>query len=189
MLELVLHTVLIAGIGTQCHISPGVKRTVVKWEHSKITRFQCALSSNSDGLEKVNTLLDNVLTNISEATRERFDELVASFNDLLLKGAKECSMLKMKQYSKQNTTKTVNNYNDWFDADCSDKRNAFNRARRRYKENKSDENLEQMKLAGKEYKTIVNKSKAVERHAFVKELKATESNDPKAFWQIINKNT
>ena len=109
--SVLLHdTVLIAGIGTQCHISPGVKTTVVSWEHSKITQFQCALSSNTGGFEKVSTLLNNVLTNISEATTESVNEFVANFNDLLLKGAEDCNnktiMLKIKRYGKQNTTET-----------------------------------------------------------------------------------
>ena len=42
-------------------------------------------------------------------------------------------------------------------------------------------------LTGKEYKTIVNKSKAVHRHKSIEDLKAKESNDPKAFWNIINR--
>ena len=189
VLELVLHTILIVGTGTHSCISPGVKRTVVRWEHSKRTQFQCALSSNTDGFDKVNTQLDNVLTNISEATTESVKELVASVNDLFLNGGKECNLLKIQQCGKQNTTKTHIYIRIGFVADCNDKRNAFSRTRRRYKDNKSDENLEQMKQVGKEYKTIVNKSKAVQRHKFVEELKAKESNDLKAFWPIINKNT
>ena len=36
-----------------------------------------------------------------------------------------------------------------------------------------------MKLTGKEYKTIVNQSKAVHRQKCIEDLKAKESNDPK----------
>ena len=97
-------------------------------------------------------------------------------------------MLKSKKYAKINATKT-NKYKDWFNADCHDKRNAFSRARRRYKGNNSEENLELLKLMGKEYNTIINKCKAVHRQTFVADLKEKESNDPKAFWEIINKNT
>ena len=46
-----------------------------------------------------------------------------------------------------------------------------------------------MKLTGKEYKTIVNKSKAVHRQKCIEDLKSKESNDPKAFWNIINRTT
>ena len=65
--------------------------------------------------------------------------------------------------------------------ECSDKRHAFNRARRRYRDNKSEEHLKLMTLTGKEYNTIINKSKAVHRQKCVEELTAKESNDPKAF--------
>ena len=77
----------------------------------------------------------------------------------------------MKQYGKKKKKKT-RKCKDWFDAECSDERNAFNRARRSYKDNKRDETLEQMKLAGKEYETIVNKFKAAQRNTFVEEFLA-----------------
>ena len=58
-------------------------------------------------------------------------------------------MLKTKKYAKINATKT-SKYKAWFNADCHDKRNAFNRARKRYKDNKNEENLQLLKLMGKE---------------------------------------
>ena len=79
--------------------------------------------------------------------------------------------------------------NSWFDMECKDKRNAFNRARRRYRDNKSEENLNQMRLAGKDNKVIINKAKAAEKHKFIQELIAKETKGPKSFRQIINTNS
>ena len=79
-------------------------------------------------------------------------------------------MLKTKKYAQINATKT-SKYKDWFNANWHDKRKAFNRARRRYKDNNSEENLKLLKLMGKEYKTIINKCKAVHRQKFVADLK------------------
>ena len=64
----------------------------------------------------------------------------------------------------------------------------INRARRRYTDNRSEVNFKLLKLIRKEYETI-NKCKAVHRKKIVADLKEKESNDPKAFWEIINKNT
>ena len=114
--------------------------------------------------------------------------IVKSLNDLLLNCAKKCSMLKTKSYGKIYSTKSCK-YKDWYDTECSDKRNAFNMARRRYRDNKSDENFKLMKLTGKDYKTIINKSKALHRQKCIEDLKEKESNDPKAFWNIINRTT
>ena len=82
--NLLVHVV---GMGTQYHINPGVKRTVVRWEHIKRTEFNCALNNNTEGFEKVNTLLDNVLTNISEATKDVLMSWLP-VNELLLRGVK-----------------------------------------------------------------------------------------------------
>ena len=89
------------------------------------------------------------------ATKENVNDLVASFNDLLFNRAKKRNVLKTKKYAKINATKT-SKYEDWFNADSHDKRNAFNKARKRYKDNKSEENVTLLKLMGKEYKTIIN---------------------------------
>ena len=94
-------------------------------------------------------------------------------------------MLKTKSYGKIYSTKSCK-YKEWYDTECIDKRNAFNMARRRYRDNKSDENL---KLTGKDYKTIINKSKSLHRQKCITDLKEKESNDPKAFWNIINRTT
>ena len=50
-------------------------------------------------------------------------------------------------------------------------------------------NFKLMKLTGKDYKTIINKSKALHRQKCITDLKEKESNDPKAFWNIINRTT
>ena len=187
-LELSIDTPLIVEVGAQICNNPIVSRQHVKWEHNKITEFQCALNDNTDGFEKVNNLSDMLLANISETTKENVSELVSCVNDLLVCGAKECNMIKVKHYNKKHTN-IMPKYNNWFDMECKDKRNAFNRARRRYRDNKSEENLNQMRLAGKDYKVIINKAKAAEKHKFIQELRAKETKDPKSFWQIINTNS
>ena len=143
--------------------NPIVSRQHVKWEHNKRTEFQCALNNNTDGCEKVNNLSDMLLANISETTKENVSELVSCVNDLLLYGAKECNMIKLKHYNKKHTN-SMQKSNNWFDTECKDKRNAFNRARRRYRDNKTEDNLNKMRLAGKDYKVMINKAKAVEKH-------------------------
>ena len=95
--------------------------------------------------------------------------MVARFNDLLLNGANKCNMLKTEKYAKKSTKTSKNK--DWFNACCHDKRIAFNRAGRRYQDNRSEENLTLLKLMGKEYKTIIYKCKAVHRQNIVADLK------------------
>ena len=97
-------------------------------------------------------------------------------------------MLKTKSYGKIYSTKSCK-YKEWYGTECSDKRNAFNMARRRYRDNKSEEILKLMKLTGKDYKTIINKSKALHRQKCIADLIAKESNDSKAFWNIMNGTT
>ena len=73
----------------------GVKRTVVRWQHNKKAGFQSAISNNVE-FESVCTLLNVISTNVGVATKENVNDLIASFNDLLLNGAKKviCSKLR-----------------------------------------------------------------------------------------------
>ena len=102
----------------------------------------------TDGFEKVNNLSDKLLANIGETTKENVSELVSCVNDLLLCGAKEGNMIKLKHYNKKHKNSTPKS-NNWFDTECKDKRNAFNRARRRYRDNKSEDNLKSNEVSWK----------------------------------------
>ena len=188
VLEMVLATGLIVTKDIPCHMKPCVKRTVVRWESNKNNEFKDAICNSTEDYERVSTSLDSSLSNITDATKESVDTIVKSLNDLLLNCAKKCSMLKTKSYGKIYSTKSCK-YKDWYDTECSDKRNAFNMARRRYRDNKSEETFKLMKLTGKDYKTIINKSKALHRQKCIEDIKEKESNDPKAFWNIINRTT
>ena len=87
-------------------------------------------------------------------------------------------MIKVKHYNKKHTNITPKS-NNWFDMECKDKMNAFNRARRRNK-------VSWKRLL---YKVIIHKSKAAEKHTFIQELGEKETKDPKSSWQIINTNS
>ena len=134
---------------------------------TKKNEFKDAIRNSPDDYERVSTSLDSSLSNIGDVTKESVDTIVKSLNDLLLNCAKKCSMLKTKSYGKIYSTKSCK-YKEWYE--CSDKRNSFNMARRRYRDNKSEENLKLMKLTGKDYNTIINKSKALHRQKCITDL-------------------
>ena len=58
-----------------------------------------------------------LLANISEPTKENVSELVSCVNDLLLCGAKECNMIKLKHYNKKHTNYITPKSNNWFDTE------------------------------------------------------------------------
>ena len=88
MVVFVFNIKVIATLPAQCHYNPGVKRTVVRWQHNKKAECQSAFSNNTK-FENVSTLLNDISTNVGVATKETINDLVASFNDLLLSGAKK----------------------------------------------------------------------------------------------------
>ena len=77
----------------------------------------------------------------------------------------------------------------WFNKECLLKKKEFEVARRRWRDNKNGVNLEQMKLASKNYKRQINRAKANEREHILSELKSYQSKDPKKFWNVLRNGT
>ena len=128
---MVLATELIVTKDIPCHMKPSVKGTVVRWESNKTNEFKDAICNSTEDYKTFSTSLDSSLSNIADATKESIDTIVKSLNALLLNCAKQCSMLKTKSNGNIYSTKSCK-YKEWYDTECSDKRNAFNAARNRY---------------------------------------------------------
>ena len=63
MLKLVLNTKVIPTQHVQYHYIPGVKRTIVRWQHYKNAECQRANNNNTE-FESVGTLLNDISANV-----------------------------------------------------------------------------------------------------------------------------
>ena len=82
---------------------------------------------------------------------------------------------------KQNINKT------WFNDECKRKKKVYYKAWKKSDKNKNSATLKaETKKAAKSYKKQVKKCKRLFDMLFAENLRKLKSNDPKAYWKILN---
>ena len=77
----------------------------------------------------------------------------------------------------------------WFDNDCKKRRKAFHAARKTYSLNKTVDNRNNMNLASREYKNVLNKAYSSFRSKLSADIREASKNNPKKFWEILKRCT
>ena len=128
--------------------------------------FIIELCTELDGFEPNNHNLDGLLTKL-----EIFfsDTAVESFGI-------------QRQKIPQNKEK-----HNWFNKSCETKRRTFHKAKKKYNENKNNENKELLKTASRLYKKQMSETFAQHQLRLEKELRTTSKRNSKDFWKILNK--
>ena len=94
----------------------------------------------------------------------------------------------IKITKKIRTTYKTKTKNSWFDPNCKVKRKIFLRTKKQYLKNPTNQYLkEKSKQAANDYKKSVHTAKRNFDFKFERELREIKSNDPSAFWKLINK--
>ena len=133
------------------------------------------LNDKADGLTKQGSHIDNII-----------DNTVNEIKDILMSSAKEQNMLKRKR--KRRILPTKSRPNPWYLTDCKHKRLIFVKARNKHIRAKDNVVLKQeRKKAAKNYRKTVKKCKKEFDLDLANKLRNLKSNDPREFWNIINK--
>jgi len=113
------------------------------------------------------------------------DNAVQKITDNFTNGAKEIfgNIENRKKYYKQEKSKP------WFNRKCALSRKKFHKTRKRYSFLKNAENRKQkqMRLASKEYKTVLNKTFADYQHKAANDLRNLSKKNPKELWKTLNR--
>ena len=59
--------------------------------------------------------------------------------------------------------------------------------KRKFRKNRTNDNIEELKIFDKKYKKILDKNMNLYRKKMSKELRNLKSNNPKEYWQILNR--
>ena len=163
--------------------SEGTNKTV-KWDNDKKGEYFNSL--NMETINRIESELDNLITNTENVTNEKLNNVVTEINSLFVTTASQLNMIKKKKTHKHRR----NNHNKpWFNKICKTKRKEFIKARRRHLKNPGNENLaKERKRAANEYRKTVRASERNCRQNFSQTIRSMKSTNPKAYWDIINKN-
>ena len=166
---------------------------VARWDCMKKQIFETYLKESANAIKEIyddmNILLQTVCfeNGTINSTMNRIKNVIidAATGSGMVKSIsnigknKMCSAHRTNHYDSKRTA-------DWFDENCKKTRHEFAIARRRCKDNICENNIKQVKFAGKQYKLAISRSKAIHHKTFLDKLKSIEFDDPKSFWSMLN---
>ncbi len=142
-----------------------------KWNVEK----QCLYVSNIDEI-KINELI------------AKLEELSIDVINLYLKQILiEPALATFPSYKKRTYIKKSNNATSvGYDKECWISRKEYHKARQRYHLHRSSPNFNNMIEKSRKYKANLKRVKTKKRDNLIKELRKCRSDDPKAYWKILN---
>ena len=132
-------------------------------------------------MEQINSEIDST-ANTKSATKEYVNKIVDSICSVLKDAAADSDTL--AQNSKNIKYKSKHTSKPWFNKFCKEKRSQYFKTKRHYI---TDENRCKLILASKAYTKIINSQYKLHYNELNQKLKSLKSNNPKEFWNIINK--
>ena len=156
----------------------------VKWNPEVKDEFISNIS-NEDILA-LNVDLSTFLENPTALSRQLVTDITVRITSLLTTSATSQGMIKSK---KTKLPHFKPNKQPWYNTECKNKHKLFSKARKQDIKHKSNNILfsNRRKEAAKEYKQTVRKYKRNYNLEFSSNLRRLKSNNPKAYWNILNK--
>lgn len=141
---------------------------------------------NQDDLDSLKAKLESI--DIDSIDKHMIDSLVGECNTLILNAAENSGMLKEVNLSRRSYDRNKSKVNKpWYNKDCHQARKSYYRAKNLHWRIRNAENRSNMVRQSKVYKKTINKCYAEYRKRFINKLKGLRSNDPKAFWSLLNR--
>ena len=156
----------------------------VKWNHEGAHSFINGL--NNDRISTLDTSLDELRNQIEEVDLEKINAITKDIQSILIDSATAANMAKKKR-KKYPIIKIKDK--PWFDLTCKLKRRVFLKSKNRSVKFPNSDILKcERKKAAKEYKKFVKKCKRNFDFKLANEIRNMRTNDPRKFWNILNKN-
>jgi len=181
----------VVGKRDQTERSPKPERAA-NWDPNKREEFiDCFIQDNrlTDICEMTN-LLNIQHKNGQQVTVENINSVVDQIGKLYDDTAKSILGLRHNRNYHTGRGSTRNTYREqkpWFDDNCKKKRANFHKARKVYNLFKNDINRDQLNKTSREFKRALNNGFMNYQNKIAKDIRDASKNDPKKFWQIINR--
>ena len=144
-------------------------------------------------LTHLETLVNKPLEVSNDTTEEkhdiqtRIDNIVESFNKLIITNAEKTSLkgrLRRKPGKTYSIKTKITHSTKWYNDECRKARNHLARNARKLRQNPFSRNLQQISISARNsYRRTCRKAEAAARDSFIQNL--YKSNDAKSFWQLI----
>ena len=160
----------------------------VKWDASVKTQFIDNI--DDDAINRIDARLKRLTEQDTDIQLDDIDGVMNDTCDIFIRSARKTNMVKIKRRSKKRILKPKSK--PWFNSACRSKRSIFFKARRKDIESKArnrqtNATKTERKNAAKLYKKTVKKSYKDFESKIFSHLRNLKVNNPKAYWDYLNK--
>ena len=139
-------------------------------------------------MSDINSILvefpDNANIDNINQTQYKINELVSKVGNLLKTTAVKIGMRVNKNSNR--TRRRKQPHKTWYNTECEHLRKYMIKCKNKYKQQKSDDDLQELRSASRRYKRQINSSFRQYHKTLAKKLRLLKSNNAKEYWQIIN---
>ena len=165
----------------ECTVRVNRNKDVYTFDKHRVNTFVENMKTDKN-LELLNTILDK-----TEPSQEEVLNSVSCLNEVLLSAAKKSFLPQKKRKAKGKKNKAQNN-KKWFNKECAKYRKILRKYSRNLSSRQFDRNtLHLFQKYRLKYKSVCRKAEKQYRQHLTKQLLNIEQNNPKQFWDIINK--
>lgn len=163
------------------HTTNSTCNTYVRWDNRKADDFIQVLSNDTgNSLQQLNDVLNSV--DIDTITSESVNKIVNNIGHVLLETADTVfGKPKKTPYNPDHENKP------WFNKECRDKRDQFNKSRHAYNRVKSGANKTTLNQTAREYRKVLQSNHQKYKDKCSKELRTLSKHDTKTFWKTLRK--
>ena len=117
--------------------------------------------------------LDRLSSETSQTMQTEVNKVVSDINDMFNDAARSLGMFR-------------SGHNNWYNQECENKRKIFLKHKNKYRRLRNNNNLQQLRRTGKDYKNEINKAVRKYKQQVIHKIRNLKSENPRDYWNIIN---
>ena len=143
---------------------------------------------NDHSIENINLTLEVLATN-KEVNQKMIDDVVTDVCSSLKLAASEAGVITSDKHRRKSGRTRQQPLQPWFNKSCEENRKIYQKSKRKYRKNKTDEHLISMQNASRAFKKKINKSFREYKSDLSKKIRNLKSSNPKEYWNLLNGHT
>ena len=116
------------------------------------------------------------------------NKIVSDINDMFNDAARSLGMVRADHTLSGCSRSRVRSepHKNWYNQECENKRKIFQKPKNKYRRLRNNNNLQQLRHTGKDYKNEINKAVRKYKQQVIHKIRNLKSENPRDYWDIIN---
>ena len=157
-----------------------------KWKHELGNQYeQTFLEGDVGGIMRE---LDRLSSGTSQTMQTEVNKVVSDINDIFSDAARSLGMFRSGHTPSVCSRSRVRSepHKNWYNQECENKRKIFLKHKNKYRRLRNNNNLQQLRQRGKDYKNEINQAVRKYKQQVIHKIRNLKSKNPGVYWNIIN---